>query len=257
MLKTYLISALVGLGIAGAIFAFQVGGIAKTTNSTPENTLGVNASSNKPRVEALALKNAINSNEPSENLTELITKEIGKNILRSNPNGPININGEKGLAAPDPETIAEQAIEEAAKRFDFHKYIPQINEGGLKIFDTNNREDFIAYGEKFDSIMNSARNKNPESFDEINFSKLDEIIINYEVAIKNFYGLSTPRHMLGIHKTQIQYLSAELSLLKEIRAYQKDPLTAILAVENFFKLDEEFNLKLNEEFQKFLQRKDN
>lgn len=255
MLKTYLISALVGLGIAGAIFAFQVGKITQTADSDPKQPLENAATSNKPLVEALTLKTKISSNAPSENLTELITKEIGKTILLNNPNGPVDINGDKGLAAPDPDAIAQQVIEEAVKKFDPSSLRPTIKISDLKIIQDNSKEAIAAYILDFQKINKYAANKIPKSFfsQELTLESIIELSNIYSETIDAFYKLPTPSSVLSIHKKQIELLETKNNVFDKLKNYQNDPVTAILAAQELEKVDFEF-LELSREFSRLIKK---
>jgi hypothetical protein len=249
MLKTYLISALVGLGIAGAIFAFQAGQIAQTAALDAKKVESPSPTPNKPLVEALILKSATNQDESSgENLTELLAKEIGKVILESNPGGPTILDNKTGLIVPDPELIAEELLAKAAEEFSSENLKIEVSDDSIKIIDDGSNKALKDYFLSFKEILEknaTSFSKNLTITPEENFTAFIQQLINmYQQSQRGLYEINVPRLLAPIHKKEISLLNAAEFALTKVQDYQNDPAQALLAIEYYEALDKEFaNLK--------------
>lgn len=262
MFRIIISSIILALGIAGAVFVIQNPVI---SSNAPQNQLAQaqqnnNIVSNKPFAEQLKTEISQNSQD-LENITQSFTQNLVSRIQLENPDGPAILDDGKGLNVPNPDEIALELMADAASKFDFKKLIPKIKDEDLKISEENKADTLLAYAKNFDEIIKKSKEElsgvaGNEEFTEEN---LNVTISAYENAIKSLYQLTVPRMMIDFHKTEIAYLSAELSLFEKIKNAQQDPMAAILAGENIPLLEQELvkqmNLKLQEVAKAFKSQK--
>ena len=268
MIRILLSSIILALGISGAAFAFK--NIDNPLASIPDRTTEIKSNNkvdlNQPFKQAekplaSASQSAsdskteipTDSSQNSGNLTDLFVQKIKNEILQNNPQGPSTIGGKSQIQVPDTEELTTNFINEAQAEFNIQDFIPEIKDGDLKISKNNTKEAFIEYGQKFDQIVEDGKiSEIPDPQKNNDLSVLDTTIENYSNAIEKFYNLTVPELMAGIHKTEIQYLTAELKIMEKIKNYQNDPVSAMLAGQNFSEIEKEFQSRLSEQMQKFL-----
>jgi len=252
MSKVLLAFAILGLGLTGAVFAVQNTKLAASQESIID-VQNNNLVSGSPFVEKLdASKGQLLSGETSA--TDEFTNSLAKKIAEINPSGP-QLNGDKkDITVPNPEQISADLILDAKKNFSLSKFIPVITDSEIKITADNTKNSFFIYMKKFDEMNAVLRDGINAGDPEKDFSQenITQNINHYNDAIKTMYALSVPKILSSFHKTEISYLRAELALLEKIKNAETDPMGALLAGENFQKLDDEFNVKMNEQLQLFL-----
>src|SRR3989344_8774393 len=101
MAKKVIALAILGLGLAGGIFVLQ-NPIFIPNPEANNSALGNNLVLNQPFVEKLDEKSF------SESLTDQFTKILADRIAKENPFGVQTENGQKAIAAPDPEQLATE-----------------------------------------------------------------------------------------------------------------------------------------------------
>lgn len=270
-LKTFIGTAIISLGIAGAVFVIQNSATSLNLNSSDRQN-SLSASNNSPVsnpqfVEQLKDLSSQSSKNDSQkqgnfsgaNLTESFSRSIAQRLVDENPEGIEIINGNKAIIAPNPEQIALELLADAQKKFEAQQILKDINDADIKITDENTKASFISYTEKFDAITSEWRAKidNPDNQKEFTKENMGAIISAYENVIQKFYDLPVPKLLVNLHKTEIKYLKAELTLLEKINSPEKDPVGSLIASGNFEKIDAEFNQKMNEELQLFFKKANN
>lgn len=262
-LKTFIGTAIISLGIAGAVFVIQNSATSLNLNS-PNQQNSLSASNNSPVsnpqfVEQLKDLSNQTPKTDSANLTESFSRSIAQRLVNENPEGTETINGNKGIVVPDPEQIAAELLAEAQAKFEAQQILQDINDIDIKITNENTKASFISYTEKFDAITSEWRAKinSPDNQKEFTKENMSAIISAYENAIQKFYDLPVPKLLVNLHKTEIKYLKAELALLEKINSPEKDPVGSLITSGNFEKIDAEFNQKMNEELQLFFKKANN
>lgn len=255
MIKNFLIAAMVGLGVAGAIFAIQnsAQSLAVQTQNTEQNNLV----SNKPFIEQLKSRGLsgnllLTAESSQENVTKNFTKNLVKNIQEENPTGPTtDING-KGLNVPSPDQIALDLIIKAQSSFDPSKLKPAIKDNDLNISQDNSRDSLINYLKNLYKIMGDSGKllTGDPAEKEMDMEEVNQFISMYEMAYKNLFPVNVPSSLLSIHKKELQLLGAKWATYTAIKNYEQDPLLAILVAQNLNQLDNEF-ADLNKEIKDF------
>jgi len=251
MLKIFLSSIIIALGISGAIFALNnplnEGDLAITKPANIESNNAVNL--NQPFKKPLSQLSEITKNSNTaklDNYTDILAEEIKNQLVATNPNGPQIVDGKSQLNVPDVDTIASDLLAEAGAKFSLQNYIPEIKDKDIKIIE-NSPENLLKYGELFDQIIDKNRISNLVEAKELDMEILNKIIKNYENAINGFYALQTPELMTGVHKTEIKYLTAQLNLLNLIKNSETDPILSMLASQSLETLETEFQNQIAKE----------
>lgn len=251
MSKILLATAILGLGIAGALFAVQNTDLSASRDSIID--IGNNnLITGGPFVEKISDKSNQLANDGTS-ITDEFAKKLAEKISEANPSGP-QLNGDKkDIAVPNPDEIALELIADSASKFDLKKFFTEIKDSDLKIIKDSRRDTVLDYGKKFDRIIFESRKKNIENSGEtFTEENLADMIATFQKAVKDLYSLPVPELMLGIHKTQLKYLSAETKLLEKIKDAQNDPMSAILSSQAMPDMEKEFNAQMKIEVEKFL-----
>ena len=266
MLKNFIASTIVVLGIAGAYFVVQQnadfadrGGLrGKNQDESANNN---NLVSREPFVENIPLGSRgstpldnFASNGASENLTDGLTEGIKNALSLYNPNGTIDMNGQQKIGVPDPEALSENLLAEAAQKFDPNSLKPAVAEKDLKISNDNSKESLRNYFNSFNRIINdsaAALSKETLSATEINPGQMEEFILMYNTAYKNLKIISVPSSLVKIHQQELELLGAKSAIYRALKNYEADPLLSILASENLEKFDQEFS-NLDKEIAAFI-----
>jgi len=186
------------------------------------------------------------------NLTEIITAKIGEDIITKNTGGGlITSSGDKFIAAPEPEQMANDLIAEAQKNFDPETLRPKIEEKDLKITADNTKEGFIGYFNSLNQMVSAAAEKIPAGFvdpEKISVNDFKVTALVYGDFIQNLYSLSAPSQLTDIHKKQIELTVFKKNILEKAANAEQDPLTAIISIDSLLIIDQEF-VKLKEDMQ--------
>ena len=261
LIKTTIATAIISLGIAGGFY------ILKNYNAdlpTPlqNQTTAINKNSsdvlNNPIAGQTSLPTAnapIQSAGLSENLTDLLLEELGKTIVQKNPGGPETVGGLKQITAPNPETITQELLAQAAQKFNPESLKPTIKDSDLKIIKNNSEENITNYLLSLKKILSDSARDLPKNLynnsDELSLLTIQQLRNTYGGAILKIYNISVPEKALDIHKEEIALLSTKKNIFEKILAYETDPLTAIIAVNELKNTDAEFQ-KLSNRVAKFI-----
>lgn len=252
MSKILLATAILGLGIAGAIFAVQQIELPENSALTaPSENSNI---SNQPFVEKI-VNAKLTRIDSEENLTSTFNEVLAQKIAASNPNGLEIISGKKSVKAPDPDKLAEELILEAAKKFDPSKLSPVIKDSDLKISKDNSETAIKIYINEFQKIVMDAANQIPTEAvtDEPDLSQFPILSGIYMNSVSKFYKLSVPESALTIHKKQITLLTKEAYIFSAIGNYKDDPLTTLLVSQELEKVELEFE-EFAKEFNQFIKK---
>lgn len=244
MSKILLATAILGLGIAGAFFAVQNTQLSASPTSIIDSNNN-NLITDGPFVEKIG-DNLSQLTANGTNITDQFTNNLAKKIAEANPTGPKSTDGIKDIVVPNPDQIALDLLIEAQKNFDLKKFIPEIKNGDLKI-DLNSTDKAMSlYVNDYVGIIKDSKGKMVQILKgDFTEETLNNVIATYEKTIASLYNLTIPKLFLDFHKTEISYLSAELSLLKKIQDVNQDQVGALLASENLPALDKEFETQIN------------
>ncbi|MDO8430020.1 MAG: hypothetical protein Q7S73_01470 [bacterium] len=264
LIKTFTVTAIISLGIAGAVFVIQ--------NNNRLNQSQVLNQNPTPKPPELAQNQIIQetpgstekltnlsqaSIQETKNLTTLFTNKLAQTIVEANPNGPEILDGEPWLNTPDPDQISNDLITEAQKNFDPKSLRPIIQNSDLKISTDNSKAALINYLLAFNKIIDDAAGKfPPEIFTDpssVN-TKTFEILANiYQSSFDEFKKIGVPSSVLAIHKKEMGLLGTSANIYKNIKNYQEDPMVAILATQELGGLQKEFTA-LSEELGIFIKK---
>ena len=268
MIKSFLAAAIMGLGIAGAVFVIHNTRINADSNadsrgSSPSTLLRVNAdlrgnngstensnlTSNKPFTEPLRGRGSSGPQESlpdtaqKENLTNYFAKVVGETFTQYNPDGALDLNGQPKINVPDPEKLSEDLLAKAVKNFDPDSLKPVILEKDLNISDDNRPESLTNYFNDFNRVINESATLLSEktlSATEIDRDQIKELFLMYDIAYKNLKVISVPSNLVKIHQKELELLGAKSAIFSALKNYETDPLLSILASQGLEKIDQEF-----------------
>lgn len=252
MSKILLATAILGLGIAGALFAVQQIELPENSSLTAQSE---NSNiSDQPFVEKIA-DNKLTDLGSAENLTTAFSQVLTQKIENNNPGGPVLISGQKTVNVPDADSLAQELILEAAKKFDPSKLSPVIKDSDLKISNDNSKAAMMAYINSFQKLVLDSANRIPDAVldDEPDLNQFSILANIYKDTTNDFYRLSVPSDALLIHKKQIELLTREAYIFAAIGNYKNDPLTTLLVSQELEKVNKEFN-DFSAEFSQFIKK---
>src|SRR3989344_9610814 len=247
-LKALAAASIVSLAIAGSVFIVQKSNLSVTNPKPANNTAGNNPVEPMALVEKLSEKPApvapTSPSKNSDNLTDTLISSIGKHLVENNPSGPQVIDGQQWLTIPSAEELSAELFSKEKKQFDINNLKPKILDSKLIVSPDNSKKAFLAYAKAFDAIIEKYGYEMPKNLNMLAPENLPEIIKVYQNAINAFYKLPVPQLMLAVHKTEIQSLTTQLNLLRIIKNYKTDLVTALLANESLLEVKNEFNQQL-------------
>ena len=125
----------------------------------------------------------------------------------------------------------------------------------LKIIKNNSEENITNYLLSLKKILSDSARDLPKNLynnsDELSLLTIQQLRNTYGGAILKIYNISVPEKALDIHKEEIALLSTKKNIFEKILAYETDPLTAIIAVNELKNTDAEFQ-KLSNRVAKFI-----
>src|SRR3989338_1986427 len=247
-IKALAAASIVSLAIAGSVFIVQKSNLSidnpKPASDTVDNNL----------VEPMALIEKIteqpsplpaSSDKNSGNLTNTLVNTIGKYLVQNNLSGPQIIGDQKKINVPSPETIAQDLLTEASKKFDLDQLRPTILEENLNLSNDSSKESLTGYILALNTIVVDESKKFPAGFFEnqnVSMDTIDVLLGVYARTFDKIFKLSVPKPALSIHKKQLELIGAKKNIYQKFKEYEKDPITALLAVQSIEKFDQEFQL---------------
>jgi len=250
-IKSLAAASIVSLAIAGSVFIVQRTISQETSKQLKINerqTAANNAVEPITLVESLAEKSPItqkSSEEGSDNLTNSLISTVGKYLVENNPSGPQTIDGQKAISVPSAETIAKDLLVEAAEKFDLNQLRPTILEKNLNISTDSSKESLTKYITALNNIIIEQSKKFPDGFfdaQNLTMDSIDTLLGVYTMTFNKVLKLSVPKSALAIQKKQLELLGAKKNIYQKFKDYEKDPITALLAIQSLEKFDAEFEL---------------
>ncbi len=245
--NTLLLAVFLILGMSGVYFL---------TSQTPltapiTQSEGNNLVTSFPRVEDLSPQQVPETDRL--NLTNDLVQSLSKNIVAKNPQGPFSQNGTQWVHTPDPQQLADDLLNEAKGKLDLQRLIPKISDSQITIISNNDRVAILNYSAKFDRIIQSSKIPPLQDNEDFSPENLDIAITHFQSAINQLFVLPVPKRLVNVHKTELQYLGAQLALLNTVKRFETDPLIALAAAESLSDLDTDFNNRMRIELQKITQ----
>ena len=255
-IKTIMVSLILGLGISAGVYLLSHQPYYQTPESDLYPKISNSQITQKPFVENLPTNSSETANAASPNLTETLFNKIGQKILDQNPNGPVNVNGEPSLNAPDAATLAQEMLQEATTKFNPESLTQTIDKSRILVSSGNSKEELIKYFNDFNQIMQNQSQylvkKLGDGANNLSLENLPDFINAYQNTVENFYKTSVPSKALSLHEEEIKLLETELNILKTMAGYGQDPVVAILAADQLPSLDEKFQ-ELQKNLNKFIE----
>lgn len=187
----------------------------------------------------------------NDNLTRQLASRIGQMIAERNPTGPQTSNNKTTIAVPSIENSVEDIVAEASKKFDVSYFRPEIKIGNLKTLpDGADNEEY--YLDSLQIILKKYFTGLNIDFNEENLiENLKQLIPKYNEAVDQLYRLPVPLAIVPLHQKEISLVIGQKRVFEAIANQQDDPVQALLAIQFFKTIQEEF-AKVKTEFSKHL-----
>ncbi len=222
LIKKTLFTSLLGL-LAAALFIFIFGSI----DSVPTEIAKSRAA---PRFESVPTAQTIALS--GENITEGVAKQIAKDIIEQNPEGPVVESDQPLIAGVNPEQLTENILSRAFQEINIEDLRPAITLEQLVVIKSEEK----ALAEHYFRTLNAIALKNFPAGVSINWenpalTNFDALINAYSLAMAESMKVPVPQDLAILHSQYIALLGAEKNTLTLIKNYRADPAQATVAIE--------------------------
>ncbi len=194
-----------------------------------------------------------NSGQPETNLTQTFLNQYALTLVQKNPDGPLNVNGEKMVTIPSGATI-ETIIEEAIGK---GIQIEATKESDIRQIDDSSEKAVIEY---LAAIRSANANISSETDADITRavyqlvqnndpSFLTEYSDGINSLITSLLAIPTPSSWKSFHLSLLNYQQKKLAIAKAVLNIGTDPIMALAAIDTLNELnnDEETIARLLKE----------
>ncbi len=182
--------------------------------------------------EPLPTQNAPVTPDPVTQATiQNIASGIAKEIVDSNPDGPVNSDTQTQFTATNPDAIAQKLLESGIT-IDYSKFNPQIKPSDLHIIpgaDKNLAENYLKNAV---AIENRNFSGVAPDFANLSVADLQKLIAAYNQTLKELYSLNVPASLADIHTEKLRLFTFQKNLFENIVDYagnQNDLSAAFMA----------------------------
>jgi len=189
----------------------------------------------------------------AENLTEQAVQGISEQIIKKNPYGIQEIEGQEWLSVISPEEAVEKYFTDAVEKFDISQLKTPADESKLVIINDTSRTTLESYLKNFQTILSSNFKGLAISYANLTLPDISRLIAAYDAAIAKFYALPVPKNLLAIHKNQIALMNGQRNVFEALKNSDQDPLRAVLAAQANRELSQEFAV-INKTLQDIIQK---
>ncbi len=240
--KPLLVSAVLGLGIAGAYFAFNRSQQSITNNQTlPAPII---QDTKQPLVESVKLTPTATASA-EKTVTQTITETLAKTIADKNPGGPETIDGKQWINALEPDQAVATILAEAEKNFNIDTLRPFIDAKTISVSSDNSRLALNTYAESLNAAFTAGAQKASSvpvatTDNEMlkNFSYLADA---YDLTFAQAKKITVPSSFLPLHQKQLGLVGLKANLYRAISDFEKDPVAALMAINALDATETEMN----------------
>lgn len=192
------------------------------------------------------------SNFGEKNTTNQLATSIAQEIIALNPMGP-GPKGSQKLNIISPDAVVDRLTARAIKNFDSNEFRPHVSPANFKIV-ADSKEAFEIY---FKGFFGALRN-NFVGLDIGNGTSLSEdeanrMLAAYDKAMGNLTALAVPRSLIFIHQQELSLVMGQKRMFQMLAEYSRDPLQAILAINEGENLHKDFEV-VGKEITEFIQK---
>ena len=268
---------ILSLGISGAVYITKNPDLpsqnAENGNGSPMafSEKNNNVTQESIFVEQLAPQNltSFSLNKKRGDLANELSQSLAQSFVEKNPDGPVDVNGQKIINTPDLEEVINNLPSETLEQFNI-ALKPVIRESDLNITGLNTEASLDNYVESIQKIISGADNRaadiNQQRLAAINdlyqengeevfnnflaniqdikniktndlFKNLlalsidyfSKIIILQQETLDKLYKMPVPESVLGFHKNLLALILAKQDVLTSMQNLSTDPLMAMKA----------------------------
>ncbi len=192
--------------------------------SLPESNL--TAKSESPN--DLAVSEPVNV---AVNTTSEIAKNIAEELIKKNPDGPVDLDSGKGIGAVKPEELAGKVLSDQFSKLDLSDFNPQVNFSALRVVNSANKANSENYLKNFQAILKNNFAALDIDFGHPTSEDFKRLAGAYQKSVSEFYSLLVPQGLASIHSEQIRLMSVQKSIFNSLAGYEEDPMKALVAIQ--------------------------
>jgi hypothetical protein len=192
----------------------------------------------------------------TDNLTQNLMNSLAREIIRANPTGPIDANGNLLLFPPENINL-DYAVALNVASFnakDFLKITPKdLLDSEIRIKNNYVPNDLIKYAEKVGGILalaNSESQKIQITDNSPLLGAINSIDTTISQAIIKTKSLEVPEPLVATHKSLLGFLLAQQKIFGATSDYNNDPIKAMAVLKEGQSVIEENRKALESEIQK-------
>ncbi len=191
----------------------------------------------------------------SSNLTENLSQQLTRELVRSNPQGPESEGDGYNFITP-PDGAINKIGRLSMIGMDWEG---DEKENQFKVIDNADREEEVSYLKGVDQIIGGATAG--EEFKNLNTQETSwETVVATQLVLseteKKLEAMSVPKSMLELHKSIIASISNQKKIFESLSSYEEDPLKTLVVFENADQIINQDLARLSEEYEKLNLPKD-
>lgn len=165
----------------------------------------------------------------SANLTDNLARSLAEGIVKANPTGPRQVNGESAVVVPDDETLAD-LISKNVGGFKIEDLQAKISLAEIQIKKNYDRGDIGSYFDALNKILDDTLNS--RRFTDLVIQSISPNTISaaklvFNEASSRVKKLKPPAPLAEFQKSTLTYLENRKLFLETVSNYEADPLKTL------------------------------
>lgn len=188
---------------------------------------------------AASLDYVAQSTTSTDNLTQLAADNIASNLIKTNPNGPQNINGQLSILSPSTSSLTDQILSnDVLSSVTAPNWEADVPISQIQVIQNYKKEDVQNYGIVFNNILDKYFNQSGVS-NLLSFSdpfltttnqNLSRAADMMNQAVSAAINTPAPAPVVPFHKSLLKLLVYEKNVVNEGIVGLSDPLKASLVL---------------------------
>ncbi len=188
-----------------------------------------------------------------ENATNKLATSIAKEIIALNPTGP-GPEGMQRLSVVNPELVVDKLTANALQNFDTKEFRPHVSPANFNIIE-DSKSAFEDYLKGFFTTLrgNFVGININTSGAGLSAEDANKMLDAYDRTIASLLALSVPKSLIFIHQQELSLVMGQKKMFQMMAEYSRDPLQALLAINEGESLHKDFVL-VGKEIAEFVEK---
>ncbi|MBI2024512.1 MAG: hypothetical protein HYT03_00255 [Candidatus Harrisonbacteria bacterium] len=174
-----------------------------------------------------SLTSSFGKTEPA---VEELSQKIVEEIIRLNPEGPIQASGISQINALEPKKMVDEVLSKELASIDYQDFVPKIKLDSINIVKGLDKKLAENYLKNLGAILENNFYNKDYDFQNAPIDAFNLLASAYQKSIAQVYSLTVPGPLIEIHIRGITLLEIQKSVFESLANYEKNPFKAVVAI---------------------------